>query len=187
MFNPEEIFTQGTDEPNDIAETLIKLAEEDELPFDERDEKIKALTAERDHARDQLLRAMADLQTFRRRAQADREDARKYGVQDLAETLLPVLDNFERTVKALAVGADVEAIMQGVGMIEKQLRTALESAKIQRVNSVGEVFDPELHEALGSVVTDEYEPNVVVEELEPGYRLHDRVIRPARVRVAQKP
>ena len=120
-------------------------------------------------------------------AHAEREDARKYGIQDLAETLLPVLDNFERTVKALSNGADVEAIMQGVGMIEKQLRTALEGAKVQRISAVGAVFDPELHEALGTVVTDEFEPNVVVEELEPGYRLHDRVIRPARVRVAQGP
>lgn len=187
MFTPEETFTPETGEPTDAAETLIELAEEDELPYDERDEKIQALMAERDTARDQLLRAMADLQTFRRRAHAEREDARKYGIQDLAETLLPVLDNFERTVKALSNGADVEAIMQGVGMIEKQLRTALEAAQVQRISAVGAVFDPELHEALGTVVTDEFEPNVVVEEIEPGYRLHDRVIRPARVRVAQGP
>ncbi len=187
MHTPEETFNPGHEDPKDVAETLIGLAEEDELPYDERDEKIKALTDERDATRDQLLRSLAEFQTFRRRTLNEKDETRKYGNQELAESLLPILDNFERTVKALEADADIEAIMQGVGMIEKQLRSALDAANVKRISSVGEVFDPFLHEALEAVTTEEFEPNVVVEEVEPGYRLHDRVIRPAKVRVAQAP
>ncbi len=148
---------------------------------------IQTLTDERDQIREQYLRSIADLQNFRRRAQLDRDEARKFGIQDLAESILPVLDNFERTVRALEGDANPEAIMQGVGMIEKQLRTAIEGAQVRRIISVGNVFDPALHEAFGTVETDEFEPNVVVEELEAGYQLYDRVIRPAKVRVATRP
>ncbi len=131
------------------------------------------------------MRSVADLQTFRRRALAEKEEVRKYGNQDLAEMLLPVLDNFERTMRALESGGDADSIMQGVGMIEKQLRSVLESASVQRIPSVGTHFDPALHEALEMVATEEAEPNTVVEEVAPGYKLHDRVIRPARVKVSQ--
>ncbi|MBL8060517.1 MAG: nucleotide exchange factor GrpE [Chthonomonas sp.] len=182
MLNSEEPQLNHEDEE---FETLAELEEEDELPTDDRDQIIRALTDERDQLRDQLLRSVADLQTFRRRALADKEEARKYGSQDLAETLLPVLDNFERTILALAAGADADSIMQGVTMIEKQFRSALESANVQRIVSIGEHFDPHLHEAVETVASDDVEPNTVIEVLSPGYRLHDRVIRPARVKVSQ--
>lgn len=166
-------------------ETLVELDEADEFPPDDRDDLIKALTDERDQLRDQLLRSVADLQTFRRRALAEKDDVRKYGAQDLAENLLPVLDNFERTILSLASGADAASIMQGITMIEKQFRTALESVHIQRIVSIGEHFDPELHEAVETVTAPNVEPNTVVEVLSTGYRLHDRVIRPARVKVSR--
>lgn len=166
-------------------ETLAELEEEDELPIDDRDQLIRALTDERDQLRDQLLRSVADLQTFRRRALAEKDEIRKYGMQDLVELLLPVLDNFERTVRSLEAGADSESVMQGVGMIEKQLRTVLEGSSVQRIIAVGQHFDPSLHEAVELVPSSDMEPGTIVEELTPGYRIHDRVIRPARVKVTQ--
>ncbi len=182
MLNSEEPQLNHEEEE---FETLAELEEEDELPIDDRDQLIRALTDERDQLRDQLLRSVADLQTFRRRALAEKDEIRKYGMQDLVELLLPVLDNFERTVRSLESGADSESVMQGVGMIEKQLRTVLEGSSVQRIIAVGQHFDPSLHEAVELVPSSDMEPGTIVEELSPGYRIHDRVIRPARVKVTQ--
>ncbi len=182
MLNSEEPQLNHEEEE---FETLAELEEEDELPIDDRDQLIRTLTDERDQLRDQLLRSVADLQTFRRRALAEKDEVRKYGMQDLVEMLLPVLDNFERTVRSLEAGADSESVMQGVGMIEKQLRTVLEGSSVQRIIAVGQPFDPSLHEAVELVPSSEMEPGTIVEELSPGYRIHERVIRPARVKVTQ--
>ncbi|MCC7101949.1 MAG: nucleotide exchange factor GrpE [Fimbriimonadaceae bacterium] len=182
MLNSEEPQLNHEEEE---FETLAELEEEDELPIDDRDQLIRTLTDERDQLRDQLLRSVADLQTFRRRALAEKDEVRKYGMQDLVEMLLPVLDNFERTVRSLEAGADSESVMQGVGMIEKQLRAVLEGSSVQRIIAVGQPFDPSLHEAVELVPSSEMEPGTIVEELSPGYRIHERVIRPARVKVTQ--
>lgn len=190
MLNPEETVSHPNDVSGSNPETTEHEAEESIQAAPEEDPKdllIAALTFERDQLRDQLLRSVAELQTFRQRSQQQRLELQKYGAEDLLQELLPVLDNFQRSLKALEGNADPEAILQGVSMVERQLRTALESAHLQRVVAVGEVFDPELHEAVGTVETEEFEPNVIVDEVEAGYRLHERLLRPAKVRVATRP
>lgn len=158
---------------NDTIAALLKQVEE--------------VTKERDDLRDQLLRAMADHQNFRRRIMQDREQDKILATQGLVQDLLPVLDNFERTLAAIAAGASSESVTEGVLSIDRQLRTILESRQLTRIKAKGQPFDPNLHEAIGVEESAEHPDNTVLQELEAGYAMGERVIRPARVRVTKRP
>jgi len=142
---------------------------------------------ERDHLRDQLMRSVADFQNFRKRSEADKIATRQFANEKLVLDLLPVLDNFERTFAALQSGSSLESIMGGIQAVERQLRSVLESHNVSRIPAHGEPFDPEFHEAVATDHSEEHPENTVLQELEPGYRMADRVIRPARVRVSKRP
>lgn len=148
---------------------------------------IEELTKERDEARDQLLRGMADHQNFRRRIMQEREKDKLLATQALIQDLLPVLDNFERTIAALEAGASVESVMGGVQNIDRQLRSALEARHLVRIPAQGQPFDPNLHEAIAVEESDEHPEGTVLHELEAGYTIGETVVRPARVRVTKKP
>lgn len=130
---------------------------------------------------------MADMQNFRRRVQQEKEETRKYATESLVAELLPVLDNFERTLVAVESGASMETLVEGVKMVDKQLRSILERANLQKIASQGEQFDPEHHEAVALEETNEHPEGTVIEELQSGYKIAEKVIRPARVRIAKKP
>lgn len=148
---------------------------------------VAKLTDERDQLRDQVLRAMADFQNMKKRHQQESLSLRQFATENLVRELLPVLDNFERTVAHLRSGASIESMTEGVSAVEKQLRTTLESQNVTRIISVGSKFDPELHEALGIDQTTEVSPDTITFEIEPGYKMGNKVVRPARVRVAALP
>jgi molecular chaperone GrpE len=178
----------------DFDDSLLKDAAveefEDELEDDVdqvANDLIIELERERDELKEQLLRSLADLQNLRKRFQQEKEDIRRFATEQLARDLIPVLDNFERTLAAAESGASLESLTEGVKLVDRQLRTALESVRLTRIPSVGVPFDPERHEAIGTVDSTEAEEGSVVEELEAGYQMADRTIRPARVRVARKP
>lgn len=156
-------------------------------PQGEAPDPMAELARERDEYKDQFLRTLAEFQNFRRRAVQEREDLRRFATEELVRTLIPVLDNFDRTIAAFDQGATMEAILEGVKAIDRQLRAALEGVNVKRLNAVGMAFDPEHHEAIASVASGDYPEETVVEELEPGYKMGERVIRPARVKVAKKP
>ena len=137
--------------------------------------------------KDQLLRTMADFQNFRKRAQQDKLFTQKIATENLVRDLLPVLDNFERTVSAAGQGATLESLLEGVRMVHKQMTGILSQRNLERIKTVGEPFDPEFHEAIGMETRDDVEDGTITVELEAGYRMADRTIRPARVRVAKKP
>jgi molecular chaperone GrpE len=148
------------------------------------EDQLQRLQDELNGTRDQLLRTMADFQNFRKRKQEDEVRIRTYATENLVTALLPVLDNFERTVKHLRDGASVEQMIEGVAAVERQLRSALESQNVKRIESIGLPFDPTYHEAIGMQESEDAEPNTVLEEFEAGYRMGEKVIRPARVKVA---
>ena len=150
-------------------------------------DQVQKLTDERDQLRDQVLRAMADFKNFRARVENEKRTAIKFAAEKLATEILPVLDNFERTVAHLDAGTSVESLRGGIGAVERQLRSVLEMQGIKRIESVGRPFDTERHEALGFHETAEIEEGHVAGEIEPGYTMHEKVIRPARVRIAQRP
>lgn len=138
--------------------------------------------------KDKMLRAAAELENVRRRTAKEVDDAKKFGIERILKDLLPVFDNFER---ALAHGkaddADPKAFMEGVEMVLGQLKGALERNGVTPFPSLGERFDPNLHEAIHSKETDEADPGTVVEEFQRGYKIHGRLARPAMVIVATKP
>jgi molecular chaperone GrpE len=150
-------------------------------------EDMERLQAESEGLRDQLLRTMADFQNFRKRQVEQRQAEQDRLVEGIARELLPILDNFERTVRSIDAGATLDSIREGILSVERQFRTVLANKGVERIESVGKPFDPEIHEALAVEVTAEAEPDTVVIEIEPGYTLNGRTIRPSKVKVAQAP
>jgi molecular chaperone GrpE len=134
---------------------------------------------------ERLLRLQADFENFRKRAQREKDEARQFANQSLIEKQLPVLDNFEM---ALAAVKDADpAVRDGVQMIYDQLLGILRDAGVETIDAKGVGFDPNLHEAISQQETTEVEAGAVVEQVQRGYRLHERLVRPARVVVAKAP
>jgi len=150
-----------------------------------------ALAAARDEARQNLerwVRERADLENLKRRSTKDRADAVRYGTEGLIRDLLPIVDNLERALEHAKGAGEGKALADGVDLVLKAFRDTLERHGVGRVDAPrGTRFDPALHEAVAHVETAADEPNGVIEQLQPGYRLHDRLLRPALVTVAKAP
>jgi len=131
------------------------------------------------------LRTQADFDNFRRRTRQEKEEFAKYASQALIEGLLPIVDNFERAIAASREKSDFEALAKGVDMIARQLVQLLEAEGLKAIEAVGQPFDPEQHQAVMTVeAEDGQESGIVVEELQKGYMLKDKVIRPSMVKVS---
>jgi molecular chaperone GrpE len=153
--------------------------------LDAANTRIGELEAERDDVKNRMMRVAADLENFRKRAAREREDMRKYGIDKVVLELLPVLDNLERALQHAEANAEDNSITEGVRMVYRQFVSALNKHGVQGFDSKGEPFDPQRHEAIQQVETDEYDNGTVMEEYQRGYFLHDRLIRPAMVSVAK--
>lgn len=129
-------------------------------------------------------RLAADFENYRRRTARDSEELARYGAAALLQALLPALDNLARAASHIPATAS-DGVAEGLRLTVKQLEDALASQGIRRIPSVGEPFDPRLHDAVLTVPGGESPPGTVVVELAPGYLLHDRVVRPAQVSVAE--
>jgi molecular chaperone GrpE len=156
------------------------------------EERIRALEAALEAARedakqsqDRWMRERADLENLKRRTTREKADLAKFASEGVLRDLLPVVDNLERAV-AHAEGAD-DSLLSGVKMVLKSLQDALERHGVKRVRARGALFDPAEHEAVGHVESAVHEPNAVVDEHQAGYKLHDRLLRPAMVTVAKAP
>jgi len=146
---------------------------------------LQKLKAERDTLLDRLARMQADFENARKRAARDQQEFREFALADALKALLPVLDSFER---ALQVGAgDKSDLRNGVELIYKQLQDTLGKLGLRSIPATGEVFDPRWHEAIEMVDTKEAPDHQVIDELQPGYKLKERLLRPAMVRVARNP
>jgi molecular chaperone GrpE len=136
-----------------------------------------------------LLRTTADFDNFKKRAARERQDALKYATEGLLEKLVPVMDNFEMALTAAnqASSATAESLRTGVNMIHQQLRTVLMDAGLAEVNAVGQPFDPNIHEAVSQQESSEVAEGHVLQQLRKGYRLRERLLRPATVIVSKAP
>lgn len=135
----------------------------------------------------ECLRARAEMQNIQRRAQAEVEKARKYAVEKIAGDLLGVKDSLEMGVQAAREeGADPQKLLEGSELTLKMLTQVLERFHVQEIDPQGERFNPEHHEAVAAQPSHEHEPNTVLNVMQKGYALHDRVLRPAMVVVSQK-
>ena len=145
---------------------------------------------DRDELKDQLLRVMADNENLRKRTEREVAAAKKYGPLSFARDLLASLDNLEKAITLIpedkeGMDETVKNILIGVEMTGRELASAFERHGIQRINPEGEKFDYNLHQAMFEVPTDDVEPGMVVQVVQPGYSLHDRLLRPAMVGVSK--
>lgn len=143
----------------------------------------QALT-ERDEYKDKWARAMADLDNFRRRIQREMEEDRKYLALPLLKALLPGLDGLDLALTAAESSRNADDLITGVKMVQKQFESSLGQFGVQPIAAVGLEFDPNIHEAITQMPSAEHPPMTVLQEVEKGYLLHDRVVRPSKVIVA---
>jgi len=151
---------------------------------------VDPLTAARAEAArnwDLFLRERAELENFRKRTQRDKEEFRLFQRKELLLEVLPVLDNLERALGHAGQNGETQGLLEGVTMTAVQFRKVIEDLGARSVVAVGAPFDPNLHQAMGQVETDEQPPGTVVSEFQRGYMLQDRLLRPALVMVAKAP
>jgi molecular chaperone GrpE len=145
---------------------------------------IEQLKAERNQLLDRVARLQAEFENARKRAERERTEFRDYATGNVIEQFLPVLDNFELALKSTG---SADQLRSGVALIVKQMEEILRQMQVVAVPTVGEGFDPRLHEALGTVERDDLPDQHVAEEVRRGYKLRERLLRPALVRVAYNP
>ncbi|WP_257346075.1 nucleotide exchange factor GrpE [Pseudalkalibacillus decolorationis] len=179
-----DINTEGQEDEQQPEEEVTDTVEQDETTLE--DTHIQSLEQEIEETKNRLLRTQADYDNFRRRTREEREAAAKYRAQGLVEELLPVLDNFERALSAQTNDEQSKSLVQGLQMVYNQLVEALRKEGAEEIKAEKELFDPHLHQAVMQVQSDDHDDNVVVEVLQKGYQLKDRVIRPAMVKVNAK-
>ena len=180
---------KATEEPEmtSLEKRLVEKAalEENEEEVHSGPKNLKEAQAQIDELDERLLRLTAEYDNFRKRSQREKNESRQFANQHLLEKQLPVLDNFEMALTA-AENAD-PAIRDGVQMIYDQFLSVLQEAGVEGIDAGGELFDPNIHEAISQKETTEVEEGTVVQQVQRGYKLNDRLVRPARVIVAKAP
>lgn len=171
------------DEAVQAVEESARRREQDEAEGGSEGEEngIEALKAELDAVRDQSLRILADFDNYRKRVERERAADRKYAVSELLREVVGIVDNLERALSADGKSQDLKV---GVEMILRQMEDILERSGVTRVEAIDCLFDPSVHEAVARVVDPEAQSPIVIEEFQSGYTVHDRLLRPAIVRVA---
>ena len=149
-------------------------------------EQIQKLLSEKQELMDTLVRRQADFENYRKRVEKERNQDRHRGVELLIERMLPVLDAFDRALAGQADSANSE-YRKGFELIHRQIKDLLSKQGLVRMETAGKEFNPHFHHAVERVETSDYAEGVIIDELQPGYLFHDRVLRPAMVRVATSP
>lgn len=178
----EEIPGQGTETSQGVDETSAEPVSRAE--FDALAAELEKVKAERDQLVDRLARMQAEFENARKRAERERQEFREIAAGNVVEQFLPVLDNFELALKATG---SAEQLRSGVELIVKQMEEVLKGLQVSAVPAVGNEFDPRHHEALGTVEREDLPDQHVAEEIRKGYKIRERLLRPALVRVASNP
>ena len=163
---------------------------EEPVPSEEfSGEEIERMAGQLVENRDKYVRLLADFDNFRRRAHKDRQDVIQYGHENLVKDLLSTVDNLDRAIEHAQQndGGDLASLLQGVELVQRELYAVLAQHEVHVIDAAGSEFDPALHEAMAQVQDDAAPPNTVIEVLQRGFRLRDRLLRPARVVVAKPP
>jgi molecular chaperone GrpE len=144
------------------------------------------LRRERDALQDRLLRTAAEFDNYRKRMDRERRDLAEYAAADIVSELLPIIDNFERALQAPS-GSDEESFRKGIELIHKQMFDLLRKRGVKAIEALGADFDPNVHEAVIHEPSESHREGEVMQQLQRGYRLGDRLLRPAMVKVAKRP
>ena len=184
ILNEEKTDDAQSNETNESAE------DSNENNSDSPENIIEKLNEEIQDLKDQRLRAAAELENFRKRAEKDQADALKYGVSNFAKEIINIKDNVERAQSSISEDVRsndaVKSIVEGLVMIAQSAVATFEKIGIKKIESLNEKFDHNLHQAMMEIENDEVEPGTIVQELISGYTLHDRLLRPAMVGVSKK-
>ena len=180
LENPtSEKEEQVSEEPKDQEEAEIS-----------PEDLIEKLNEEITDLKDQRLRAIAELENFRKRAEKDQSDALKYGISNFAKEIINIRDNIERAQSSISDEAKnneaIKSVIEGIDLIAQSVVSTFEKIGIKKIESLNEKFDHNLHQAMMEIENDELDPGTIVQELIPGYTLHDRLLRPAMVGVSKK-
>ncbi len=175
-------LTKKTKDKADKLEAIKKLFKEEteklKKEIDAKDKEVK-------ENYDKFLRLNAEFDNFKKRTQREKADSFKYASEKVIRDMIPVIDDLERALQATKNNNKVEDLSKGVEMIVNQIKNILQSIGAKQFNSLGQVFDPNKHEAISKVATAEHEHNTIIEELRKGYMFHDRLLRPAMVVIAE--
>jgi molecular chaperone GrpE len=150
-------------------------------------ERAELAEIERDKYLEMLRRSAAEFENYRKRLQRDLEDERRYAHSGLARDLLPVLDNLQQALNSASTHSDVKSLIDGVSLVHSQLLDTLGRFNIDPIDALGERFDPNLHEAVLEEPRPDVDPGTITQVIEPGFRVHERTLRPAKVAVATEP
>ncbi len=184
----EEVQPEGvTDEAGQADEpSTPDVGADDSAQPDDLEQQLEAVKQELAEAKDQALRTAAEAQNIRRRAEIDAENARKFAIERFAKDLLPVVDNLERALESVDTADEsMKAVLEGVQLTHRSFADMLERHNLKVINPEGEPFDPQLHEAMSMVEAPGAEPNSVIQVVQKGYTLNDRLLRAAMVVVSK--
>jgi molecular chaperone GrpE len=176
----------------DKANNKIELSEKDMPepldPFKEMEEKVESLEKEAKETHDRLLRVSAEFENYKKRAAREMNDFRKFANESFVKAMLPVIDNLDRAIESSNNDKHIsKSMVEGVNMTLKEILKVFEQFGVKRFESIGNTFDPNLHQAVMQEETDTFPENTVSKELQKGYMIHDRLLRPAMVVVSKKP
>lgn len=190
----EEELRQETEQETEQEEAAEETAHEESAPKEDKaekkdkkkkDKKQDALKEKIEELEDRVKRQMAEFENFRRRTEKEKASMFETGAKSVIEKILPVVDNFERGLASIPEGEQEGAVAQGMQMIYKQLMTELENLDVKPIPAVGEEFNPEFHNAVMQVESEEFESGVVAQELQKGYTYRESVVRHSMVAVVQ--
>jgi len=180
--SPEEQSNTEAEVSADDENKTVTLSAEEQLQ--------QELEASRDEAQknhEQYLRTLADMENLRKRSQREKEELAKFGNETILREILPVVDNLERAVDHAVQDEGASGLLEGVQMTLNQFATVLEKFNVVPVAALGEPFDSAVHQAMGQMETSDYPPNTVAQEMQKGYLLNERLLRPSLVMVAKAP
>lgn len=182
----QELENPTSEKEEQVSESPKEKEEEEIAPKD----LIEKLNEEITDLKDQRLRAIAELENFRKRAEKDQSDALKYGISNFAKEIINIRDNIERAQSSISEEAKnneaIKSVIEGIDLIAQSVVSTFEKIGIKKIESLNEKFDHNLHQAMMEIEDDDLEPGTIVQELIPGYTLHDRLLRPAMVGVSKK-
>ena len=187
--NKDVKLDEGTVEEETSLEEAVELQNDDEGEVNESSSSLDELEAKILELKDQLLRTVADSENLRKRLEREKEQTRKFGIANFAKDLLSIADNLGRALDAAPNKEDVEDqalenLVLGIQMTEQELQKAFDNNNIRKIDPLGEKFDYNFHQAMFEVEETDQEPGIVVQVLQPGYAIDDRILRPAMVGVA---
>lgn len=185
--NVDDMAQDGTAKADSAQESKAESKEEkkDKKRKEKVDKKQEALKEKIEELEDRVKRQMAEFENFRKRTEKEKSAMFETGAKSVIEKILPVVDNFERGLAAVPEGEKGGGFVQGMEMIYKQLMTELENMQVKPIPAVGEEFNPDFHNAVMQVESEEFEAGVIAQELQKGYTYRDSVVRHSMVAVVQ--